>query len=91
MHVFRLLDMACEIGRESKIIVKRPNREFLLEIKYGKFEYEELLVLADKLQLEMEKAFENSSLPDMPNREYINELTYKLREKFYKEKTPNAL
>lgn len=87
MHVFRLLEMACEIGRESKINVKRPNREFLLEIKSGKFEYEDLLEKAEKLQIEMEKAFENSNLPETPNREYINELTYKLRDKLYNEKT----
>lgn len=90
MHVFRLLEMACEIGRESKINVKRPNREFLLEIKSGKFEYEDLLEKAEKLQIEMEKAFENSNLPETPNREYINELTYKLRDKLYNEKTPKG-
>ncbi len=82
--------MACEIGTENKINVKRPNREFLLEVKSGKYEYEELLIMADKLQLEMDKAFEQSYLPETPNREYINELTYKLRDKFYNEKTPNG-
>lgn len=90
MHVFRLLEMACEIARDSKIIVKRPNREFLLEIKSGKFEYEDLLVKAEKLKLEMEELFKNSSLPDMPNREYINELTYKLRDQFYNVITING-
>lgn len=90
MHVFRLLEMACEIGTENKINVKRPNREFLLEIKSGKFEYEELLKMAEKLQLKMDKAFENSNLPDTPNIQYINELTYKLRERFYNEKTRNG-
>lgn len=87
MHVFRLLEMACEIGRESKINVKRPNREFLLEIKSGKFEYEDLLVMANKLQYEMEDLFYKSSLPETPNLEYLNELTYKLRNKFYQEQT----
>lgn len=89
MHVFRLLDMACEIGRESKIIVKRPNREFLLEIKSGKYEYEELLKMSDKLRIEMEEAFEISSLPETPDIIYINDLTFTLREKFYNEKNTN--
>jgi len=83
MHVFRLLEMACEIGRERKINVKRPNRDFLLSIKSGKYEYEELLIMSDKLQEEMEQSFEQSTLPEAPNREYINEMTYQLREKFY--------
>jgi uncharacterized protein len=46
--------------------------------------------MADKLQFEMDKTFENSNLLETPNREYINELTYKLRDKFYNEKTPNG-
>lgn len=89
MHVFRLLEMACEIGRENQINVKRTNREFLLEIKSGKYEYDDLLKMSDKLQIEMEEAFEKSTLPETPNRVYINELTYKLRDKFYNEKTTN--
>lgn len=83
MHVFRLLEMAIEIGKEKKVNVKRPNRDFLLDIKAGKFEYEELLKMADMKQAEMESAFEQSSLSEKPDLELINELTYRLRDKFY--------
>jgi hypothetical protein len=83
MHVFRLLEMAIEIGREQKVIVKRPNRDFLLEIKAGKFEYEQLLKMAKEKQNEMEMAFSNSSLPDMPDLVRINNLAFSLRDKFY--------
>jgi uncharacterized protein len=83
MHVFRLLEMAIEIGKENKINVERPNREFLLEIKSGKYEYEELLQMAEKLQLELENCFNASYLPETPDIDYINEMTFKLREKFY--------
>ena len=86
MHVFRLLEMAIEIGNEKKVNVKRPNRDFLLDIKAGKFEYEELLKMADIKQTEMETAFENSSLPDRPDLELINDLTYRLRDKFYNDR-----
>ena len=86
MHVFRLLDMAIEIGKDKKVNVKRPNRDFLLDIKAGKFEYEDLLKMADKKQAEMEMAFKNSSLPDEPDLSMINDLTYILRDKFYKDK-----
>lgn len=83
MHVFRLLDMAIEIGKEKKVNVKRPNRNFLLDIKAGKFEYEELMELANARQFEMELVFENSDLPDTPDLNFINELTYKIRDQFY--------
>ncbi len=85
MHTFRLLEMAIEIGRDREINVKRPNRNFLLDIKNGNYEYEDLLVMAKERQDEMEKVFENSKLPERPNIEMINELTYKLRNKFYKD------
>lgn len=85
MHVFRLLEMAIEIGKEQKVNVKRPNRDFLLDIKAGTFEYDTLLEMADQKQIEMEEAFAQSSLPDSPDRDFINQLTYTLRDKFYTE------
>jgi len=86
MHVFRLLEMAIEIGKEKKVNVRRPNRDFLFDIKAGKFEYEVLLKMADQKKEEMESAFENSSLADKPDLVMINDLTYRLRDKFYKDK-----
>jgi predicted nucleotidyltransferase len=86
MHVFRLLEMAIEIGKYNQVNVKRPNRDFLLDIKSGKYEYEDLIKMADQKQKEMEIAFENSTLPEQPDYNIINDLTYKLRDKFYKEK-----
>lgn len=86
MHVFRLLDMAIEIGEQKKVNVRRPNRDFLLEIKSGKFEYEELLKMADSKQAELDLAFDNSDLPDEPDLAMINDLTYRLRDKFYKDR-----
>lgn len=83
MHVFRLLDMACEIGNEHAIHVRRPNRDFLLAIKSGQFEYEALLQMAEAKQRDMERAFEQSSLPDKPDLDYLNMLTYTLRDTFY--------
>lgn len=83
MHVFRLLEMACEIGNEGKVNVKRPNRDFLLEVKSGKFDYEELLKMSQILQEKVEQSFENSKLPELPNIDYINEIAFRLREKFY--------
>jgi uncharacterized protein len=86
MHVFRLLEMASEIALENKVIVKRPNRNFLLDIKTGKYEYDELMQLADKLKDNMNIAFENSNLPDIPDLTYINDLLFKIRERFYSDK-----
>lgn len=83
MHTFRLLEMAIEIARDHEIKVKRHDRQFLLNIKSGTFEYDELIKLADEKQKEMEAAFASSSLPDRPNIKKIKEMTFALREQFY--------
>ena len=85
MHTFRLLEMAIEIGKVHQVNVKRPNRDFLLGIKNGNYEYEELLIMADERQREMEEVFEKSILPDKPDFGVISDLTYRLREQFYQE------
>jgi hypothetical protein len=86
MHTFRLLEMALEIAREKRINVKRPNRDYLLDIKAGKFEYDELVKKAQQLQSEMEEAFIDSELIDAPDQQRINDLCYQLRDKLYLER-----
>ena len=83
MHTFRLLDMAIEIGRDHQVNVVRPNRDFLLNVKAGKYEYDELLRMAEEKQQLMEQVFAQSSLPDRPNTKAISDLAYKLRNKLY--------
>lgn len=85
MHTFRLLEMAIEIGNDKVVNVVRPNREFLLDIKKGQYEYDDLLIMAQEKQLEMELAFENSDLLENPDLEMINDQTFQLRNKFYSE------
>lgn len=85
MHVFRLLQMAVEIGNTGTVNVRRPDREFLLEIKAGKYDYDVLIDMAEKKKQEMEEAFSHSKLREKPDKDYINNLTSQLREIFYKE------
>lgn len=85
MHVFRLLQMAIEIGRFGKVNVRRPDREFLLAIKSGNYDYDILIEMAEKKKWEMEEAFSNSILPEEPDRDYINRITAYCREVFYAE------
>ena len=86
MHTFRLLRMAKEIATENTIHVKRPDREFLLDIKQGKYEYDELVSWATELKTDLEKLFADSNLPERPNLEKINELLIDIRTEFYAKK-----
>lgn len=86
LHCVRLLEMAKEIALEKKIIVQRPNRDFLLSIRRGEQEYEELLSLAERLKTESDEAFDNSDLPKYPNYEEANKILINIRKEFYKER-----
>lgn len=83
MHTFRLLNMAEEIAEYQEIRVQRADREFLLKIKKGEFEYEDLLNLAEEKIQRLETLFEQSSLPDTPDLPQINQLLVEIREGFY--------
>jgi hypothetical protein len=83
MHTFRLLDMAEEIGKQGKIIVRRPNREFLLQIRSGAFDYQELLTQAEKRIAGMEEIYERSDLPEEPDLNRINETLIRVRRQVY--------
>lgn len=84
LHTFRLLDMAEEIGRTGKIIVRRPNREFLLEIRAGKFSYEELVDEAERRVERIKNVYASSPLPEAPDLEKINNVLVTIRQEFYR-------
>jgi len=83
MHVFRLLLMAKEIAVEGKINVHRKDREFLLAVKEGKFEYDDLVQKAEILKNELPLLYQQSKLIDEPDIYRINELLIKMREACY--------
>jgi len=83
MHTFRLLHVAKEIAEIGKINVRRSDRDFLLKIKNAEFEYDDLVLKAEKLKSELELSFENSNLSDKPNLELVNSLIFKLRSEYY--------
>lgn len=84
MHVFRLLLMAKEIATENRLFVRRSDREFLLNIKQGKYEYDELVQKAEQLRDELPALYEKADLPDEPNMIMINGLLAEMRDKYYK-------
>jgi len=83
LHVFRLLRMAKEIATEKQIHVLRNDRDFLLFIKEGKFEYEDLVKQAETMKAELPMLYSQSALPAMPDVEKINALLVEMREFYY--------
>jgi uncharacterized protein len=85
MHTFRLLEMAEEILKDGAINVRRPNREWLLKIRKGDFDYAELMAQAEAKVTEIDAAFDASALPKEPNFEVIEQALVRIRTGFYAE------
>jgi hypothetical protein len=83
MHTFRLLAMAAEIATQHRVIVHRPDREFLLRIRSGEFEYESLLQMAEEKMAGIETLYASSSLPEAPDPVHAEALLVQIREQFY--------
>lgn len=83
MHVFRLLHMAEEIARHQQIIVRRPDREYLLKIRAGEFAYEDLVSMAEEKMMVIDELFQKSDLPDAPDVAQLEPVLVRLREAFY--------
>jgi hypothetical protein len=76
--------MATEIGEGKGIIVRRPDREYLLSIRRGEVDLGKLIEDAEVAIVNMDSIFENSNLPDKVDPELINDLLVNIRREFYK-------
>ncbi len=63
--------------------VRRPERDLLLKIRNGDFEYDYLLKLAEDKLSHVNSLFEKSTLPEKPDFETSNGLLIQLRDAFY--------
>jgi predicted nucleotidyltransferase len=83
MHCMRLIRMAQEIGEGKGIIVRRPDREYLLAIRRGQLDLETLIKGADIAIEEMDRIFNESNLPNKVDPNLVNDLLIKIRKEFY--------
>jgi len=74
MHCFRLLEMGIDAAKTGELIVNRPEREWLLNVREGVFEYEDLITQAEEKLIEMEELVEKSDLPTMIDGKFVDEL-----------------
>lgn len=86
MHLIRLLLMGREILRGEGVIVKRPDRDYLLSIRNGAFSYEEVVEESDKLVAELEMLYETSALPKAPDVEKIDALLVSIYRDYWRER-----
>lgn len=80
MHLVRLMRMCQETLKTGKVFVKRPDKDELLEIRNGKWTYEQLIDYARKQELILDNLYNTSSIPRAPNRQAINKLCINIVE-----------
>jgi hypothetical protein len=83
MHTFRLLNMAEEIALNKKVIVHREDRDFLLQIRKGEFEYEDLMLMVEEKMKRIEDLYRTSDLPETPDVLEAENILINIREQFY--------
>ena len=78
VHLVRLMKMCGEILDTGKVIVKRPDRDELLEIRNGAWPYEKLLEFAETEDRNMQDKYDRSTLPKGVDMAAVSELCVRL-------------
>ncbi len=84
MHTFRLLDLAEDIVKDRTLGIPARNRDFLLKVRAGNFEFEELLTTAGERLASLEELYQKSSLPDEPDRVSLRAALAEIRARYYR-------
>jgi len=74
MHTLRLLYECKELLSEGTITLPRPERDFLIRVRTGKYSMEKVVAMAEKLFADCEAAAKSSSLPEKVDRVAVSRL-----------------
>ena len=84
MHCVRLMHMGREIAEGRGIILNRTeDREFLMDIRNHKFEYDELMTIVDADKAALDKAIAESTIKETIDVNFVNDLLIEMRKKKY--------
>ena len=88
----RLLRMGKELAMGEGFNVRRTyDREYLLDIKNHKFEYDEVITQADIEKKEVDEFTKNTVLPEKVDFEKVNDMLMRARKYVYSMALPNNL
>lgn len=85
LHCMRLGMMSREIATGQGLNVRRSpeDAKYLIDIRHGVYDLEEILVKCEKILSDNDKLFDESNLPDDVDMELINNLAVTIRREFY--------
>lgn len=73
-HLMRLLLTGRDALRDGFLTVRRPEADFLLDIRRGRYNYDEIIAMSEQARAELEEAKKKSSLPPEVDRDLLREL-----------------
>lgn len=83
MHLIRLYFMGIDILRDHRIVTYREKEhDLLMSIRHGEIPLEQIFDLQRKLEVQLQTARDESSLPDNPNMEAIDKLVVSMVQRF---------
>ena len=82
MHCFRLMHMAGEIAEGKGMILQRTwDRQFLMDVRNHKFEYEEIIERLEEEKERMNQLMEQSTIRELIDTVFVNQLMIDIRKK----------
>lgn len=82
MHCFRLMHMAGEIAEGKGMILQRTwDRQFLLDVRNHKFEYDEIIDRLESDKERMNHLMEHSTIRETVDTDFVNDLMIEIRKK----------
>ena len=82
MHCFRLMHMAGEIAEGKGMILQRTwDRQFLMDVRNHKFEYEEIIERLEEEKERMNQLMEQSTIREQIDTDFVNQLMIDIRKK----------
>ena len=81
MHCFRLMHMAAEIAEGRGMILQRTDdRQFLMDVRNHKFEYEEIIEMLERDKERMNQLMEKSIIREKIDVDFVNDLMIEIRK-----------
>ena len=83
-HLLRLISEGEELLTTGNITFPRPDVEFLLDVKNGKYNYDELSEMLTSYDKKFEELYKDSPLPNSADRVSIDKLCIKIVKEYLK-------
>jgi len=82
-HLFRLIKEGKELLLTGNIIFPLRDAEEILDVKNGKYTYEEMIKIAEGMDSKFDLWYNKSSLPDKPDRKKLTSLYFEIIDDYY--------